>query len=494
MSFQADANLILEALNDFYERSVAGEGPVIRQPPMSELIASLQLAELVREGGLTGEKLTWFMDEYLSGLTRFYHPANIAHQQAVPHYMAALAGLVDHFVSSDGSIYEFGPASVSLEYFLINWLLEKVGWVPAPLDPQLGATEGHGGGILTHGGSLANLTALIAARSKIAPDVWAQGNPGNLALLAPAEAHYSISRAAGIMGIGSRSIYPLETDAWGVIKPDRLPAAHTRVEADGKQVIALIADACNTAAGLYDPLQEIGAFCRERGLWFHVDGAHGAPALLTEKYRHLMRGVELADSLTMNMHKLMRVTALCTALLVREARTLDQAFTQEASYLFFAKEQPGFDFIHRTIECTKPVQGLKFFMVLAAMGEAGMAAYIERQFDLAVEAYHFLCSLPDFECPVEPQSNILCFRVKGIGDGHLALRDKLLARGNYYVSTTSLNGQRCLRLTLTNPATTLEVIKGLVHEIRETVAGGRVGTRPGAAGVPGPMEDKEERP
>jgi L-2,4-diaminobutyrate decarboxylase len=186
MTFEADANLILAALNDFYERSVAGEGPVIHQPPMSELIANMELSALIGEGGLTGEKLARFLDEYLSGLTRFYHPANIAHQQAVPHYMAALAGLVDHFVSSDGSIYEFGPASVSLEYFLINWLLEKVGWIPAPLNPQPGGTEGHGGGILTHGGSLANLTALIAARSKIAPDVWAQGNPGNLALLAPA--------------------------------------------------------------------------------------------------------------------------------------------------------------------------------------------------------------------------------------------------------------------------------------------------------------------
>jgi len=113
-----------------------------------------------------------------------------------------------------------------------------------------------------------------------------------------------------------------------------------------------------------------------------------------------------------------------------------------------------------------------------------MAAYIERQFDLTLETYHYLRSLPDFECPVEPQSNILCFRVKGVGDGHLALRDKLLARGDYYVSTTLLNGQRVLRLTLTNPATNMEVIEGLVREIRETVAAGRAGSRPSEAGAP----------
>lgn len=471
MSFVTDAEIIVAALNDFYERSLAGEGPVIHQLPMSELVAELDLSSLVQEGGLSGERLARFMRSYLAGLTRIYHPANVAHQQAVPHYMAALAGLVDHFVSSDGSIYELGPASVSIEYFLINWLLEKVGWAPAPLNPQ-GAPEGsYGGGILTHGGSLANLTALIAARTQVAPEVWAKGNPGDLALLAPAGTHYSIARAAGIMGLGHGAVYPLQVDRRGVIMPDRLPDACAQAEADGKRALALIANAGTTAAGLYDPLQEIGAFCRERRLWFHVDGAHGGPALLTRKYRHLMQGVELADSLAMNMHKLGRVTAFCTALLVRDARTLDEAFTQEASYLFHPKEQPGYDFLHRTIECTKPVLGLKFFMVLAALGEEGLAAYIERQFDLTAKVYDYLQSLPDFDCPVAPQSNILCFRVKGVEEGHLALRDRLLARGNYFVSTASLNGQRYLRLTLTNPATTLDDIRGLVDEIRQLIAG-----------------------
>ena len=114
MSFEADAEIILQALEEFYRESVSGEVPVIHQPPMDELIADMELDSLTRDGGLSGERLTQFIDRYLSALTRVYHPANIAHQQAVPHYMAALAGLVDNFVSSDGSIYELGPASVSI--------------------------------------------------------------------------------------------------------------------------------------------------------------------------------------------------------------------------------------------------------------------------------------------------------------------------------------------------------------------------------------------
>jgi L-2,4-diaminobutyrate decarboxylase len=473
VNFNTDLEITTRALDNFYEQSISGEGHVIKQPPMSELIADMELSSLVRNGELTGEKLAQFIDKYLSAITRIYHPANIAHQQAVPHYMAALAGLVDHFVSSDGSIYEFGPTSVSIEYFLINWLLEKVGWKPSPLHPGKKTDENFGGGILIHGGSIANLTALIAARTRIAPDVWEKGNPENLALLVPAGAHYSIARAVGIMGLGHHTLYPLEVDERGVIIPERLQDSYHRAESDGKQILAVIANAGSVATGLFDPIQEIGTFCRERNLWLHVDGAHGGPVLISQKYRHLMQGIELADSLTLNAHKLMRVTAFCTALLVRDAQNLDKAFTQEASYLFHPKDQPGYDFIHRTIECTKPVLGLKLFMVLAAMGEAGLGEYIDRQLDLTIEAYDYLQSLDDFHCPVKPQSNILCFQVKGINDGHLALRDKLLARGNFYISTTSLNDQRYLRLTLTNPATNMDVIKGLVHEIRDLINGNK---------------------
>ncbi len=476
MDFKTDVEIITRALDNFYEQSISGDGHVIQQPPMSELIADLELSSHVRDGGLTGEKLARFIDKYLLAITRIYHPANIAHQQAVPHYMAALAGMVDHFVSSDGSIYELGPASVSIEYFLINWLLEKVGWKPSPLDPGTEKDQDFGGGILTHGGSIANLTALIAARTRIAPDVWEKGNPDNLALLVPADAHYSIARAIGIMGLGHNTLYHLEVDKRGVIIPDHLQDAYQRAESDGKQIFALVANAGSTAAGLYDPIQEIGEFCRERNLWFHVDGAHGGSVIISQKYRHLMEGIELADSLTLNAHKLMRVTAFCTALLVRDASSLDKAFIQEGSYIFHEKVQPGFDFIHRTIECTKPVLGLKLFMVLGAMGEARLGEYIDRQHDLTIEAYHYLQSLDDFECPVKPQSNILCFQVKSMDDGHLALRDKLLAQGNFYISSTSINNQRYLRLTLTNPATNMDVIKKLVHEIRDLVNGNNPNT------------------
>ncbi len=467
MSFLSDAEIIINALHEYYQESITGGQPVINQIPLAKLIADLNLDSHISEGGLTGESLSQFITAYLSTTTRLHHPAYLAHQVAVPHYAGAIAALIDSFTNNAMAIYEMGPGAASIEYYIINWLLEKVGWQPAPLNMQGAHKQDFGGGVLTHGGSLANLTALIAARARVAPEVWQEGNPPDLALLVPAESHYSIARAAGILGIGRNAIYPLDVDERGRVLPDQLSSVYKRVKNNGKRVVALVANACSTAVGLYDPLHEIGEFCQEHKLWLHVDGAHGASALLSDTYKTLLKGVELADSLTWDAHKLMRTPALCAALLVRDHQTLDHAFKQEASYLFHEKEQPGFDFIQRTVECTKAGLGLKLFFVLAALGERGVAEYIERQFRLTMEAYEYIRQLPDFECAVEPQSNILCFRAKdGGNEEQLAVREKLTAQGDFYISTTAFNGKRYLRFVAMNPNTTMDDIKRLVSEIR----------------------------
>ena len=179
MSFLSDTEIVAQALDDYYQQSKSGEEPAIDQAPMEDIIVHLELAAHVKAGGLSGESLSQFIHNYLSATTRVHHPGFIGHQQAIPHYAAGLSGLVDGFTSNDGGIYELGPAAVSIEFFLVNWLLEKVGWRPQPVKEQNDDGQVSGGGVLTHGGSLSNLTALIAARSRMAPEVWQDGNPGD---------------------------------------------------------------------------------------------------------------------------------------------------------------------------------------------------------------------------------------------------------------------------------------------------------------------------
>lgn len=469
MSFLSDAEIVITALEKYYQESISRQKPVIHQAPLETLASDLNLDTHINEGRLSGERLAQFLGKYLESTTRLLHPAYLAHQVGTSHYAGALASLIDGFTNNPMAIYEMGPGAASIEWTLINWLLTKVGWQPQPLRAANHTDQIFGGGVLTHGGSLANLTALLAARGRVAPDAWQEGSPGDLVILAPAESHYSIARAAGIMGLGRTAVRTMAVNDCGVVVPEKLPETYARLKAEGKTVMAVVANGCSTAAGLYDPIREMGEFCNAQQVWFHVDGAHGASALLSDQHKERLDGVELADSLIWDAHKLLRTPSLCTAVLVKDHRTIDRAFQQEASYIFHDKDQPGFDFIHRTVECTKAGLGLKWFFVLAALGEQGLAKHVDDQYERARQAYDYIEAQPEFSCAVEPQSNILCFRIDGSDALQLEVRDKLIAQGDFYLSTTEFGGRRYLRLVFNHPDTSPDDIKRLIQRIRDLV-------------------------
>ncbi|NAS11245.1 pyridoxal phosphate-dependent decarboxylase family protein [Poritiphilus flavus] len=466
--FTEDLKLVGKALENFYKESVNGDEPVLKQQQMCHIMRELEFDKYLGKGGLNGPDLEQFLEKYLRLNTRLHHPRYLGHQCAAPHYSAALGTFINAFTNNVTSIYEMGPASVSMEYYLINWMLRKIGWTPAPLCSDEMNKYGHGGGVLVNGGSLANLTALILARSKCAPETWTEGSPSELCILLPSESHYSISRAVGILGMGSKAIYALEVDSEGAVIPDRLPETYGRIIEDGKRPMALVANACSTPAGIYDPIDEIADFCEQHHLWLHIDGAHGASALLSDKFRYRLDGVGRADSLVWDAHKLLQAPSLCAALLVKDHRNLDGGLFvgENASYLFHEKEQPGFDFINRMLETTKSGLGEKLFFVLAAIGEEGMASFIDRQYDLTLAAYDYIQQQPDFACPVRPQSNILCFEYLDKEASQIEIRKELIAKGDFYLTTTIFKGKRYLRLVFMSPETTILVVKDLIDSIR----------------------------
>lgn len=270
--------------------------------------------------------------------------------------------------------------------------------------------------------------------------------------------HYSIARAAAIIGIGQQNVHYAATDALGQIDPEILPNQLRKLCQDGKLPIAVVANAGSTALGLFDPIREIAAICREHGVWLHVDGAHGASNLLSSRLRYLLDGIEDADSIVWDAHKMLRAPLLCAAVLMREDSALNDAFQQDASYLFHEKEQPGIDFLHRTVECTKAALGLKIFFAVAHGGEHALAAVIERQTDLAQAAAQLLRATPGIEVAVQPQTNIVCFRLEGSDGLQLAVLKRLTRDGAFYISTAEALGKRWLRLVLMNPDTTIDDI------------------------------------
>jgi L-2,4-diaminobutyrate decarboxylase len=439
--------------------SQAGETPAVSAPPPGDVARELDLRPLIREGGLGPDGFEPWLETLLRRTTRLHHPGELAHQVASPDVPSALADLIHGAINQPMSIYEMGAAANAIEAAVVEWMCERVGW-------GTGA-----GGVLTHGGSLANLTALLAARAAAAPSAWADGVDGGLAVLAPPSAHYSVKRSVAMLGLGERAVVPIEVDEYERIVPGRLADALGRAEATGLRPMALVAAAGATSTGLHDDLEAIGRFCRERGIWFHVDAAHGASALLSPAHRGLLRGIDRADSVVWDAHKMLRTSSLCAAILVREVRRLDAAFQQSASYLIYEDaEGSGPDLLGRQVECTKAPLGLKVFMNLAWRGERGIGDYVAEQYDKTVRLWELISARDGFECLSRPESNILCFRYGRDDALQVELRERLLAEGRFHLSSTEVSGVRWLRMSVMAPATGEETIEELLDAI-ERLAG-----------------------
>ncbi|NOX32466.1 MAG: aminotransferase class V-fold PLP-dependent enzyme [Deltaproteobacteria bacterium] len=466
MSFIEDGKSVLKNLDEYYNQSINKEKPVLRQLTISWLHKKLDLAAHLENGDLSGKKLDYFIKDYLDNTTRLHHPGYLAHQVGVPHPTGALGSLIDGFTNNAMAIYEMGPAAAAIEFFMINYLLEKIGWEPMPAQIEKRLNFQHGGGVLTHGGSLANMTALLTARNHLDKTIREKGNPSDLVILAPESSHYSIIKAAGIIGIGENNVIGLETSPNGRVMVSKLDNTFQKAINSGKRIIALVANACSTGTGLYDPIDEIADFCHEKKIWFHVDGAHGGGVLFSGRYKTFLKGISKADSMIIDAHKMLRTPTVCAALLVKDAAASDHTFEHTASYLFHEKKQPGFDFIEQAIECTKAGLGLKFYMAFASIGEKGMEAYIDNTYDLTRQAYEYINAQPDFEVPVRPETNILCFRFDAGDKAQIMLRDLLIEEGSFHISSTELNARRYLRIVIINPETKMRDIKELVASIR----------------------------
>jgi L-2,4-diaminobutyrate decarboxylase len=454
------AEIAVSALARYVEESQTGETPVGSPPPLPDLVDELELRTLVRRGGLDADRFEDWLGRMLARSVRLHHPAQVAHQVSAPDVPAAIADVIQGAINQPMSIYEMGPAAHAVERVVVEWMVEKLGW-------PSGA-----GGVLTHGGSLANLTVLLAARAVAAPDAWTDGVDGSLAVLAPPSAHYSVKRSVAMLGLGERAVVDLEVDGEERIVPGALAEALERCRASGRRPMALVAAACATSTGLHDDLEAIGAFCRENGIWFHVDAAHGASALLSPAHRHLLSGIEHADSAIWDAHKMLRTPALAAAVLLRDGTRLEAAFRQKAAYLIYEESGEDLSLLERQVECTKAAIGMRIFMNLAFRGEEGIGRYVADRYDATLRFWELIEARPGFECLSRPESNILCFRYGRDPGLQIRLREQLLREKRFHLSSTEVNGERWLRMTVTAPATSEDTIEGLLDAIEELAGAG----------------------
>jgi L-2,4-diaminobutyrate decarboxylase len=472
----SEVERITQLVTGYLEQAHTGSIPVL---PSGDPDAMLQRWNLpIPTAGKGIGDAYKLLNATLAESIHLHHPRYVGHQLSAPLPLAAVCDLVSAVLNNSTAVYEMSQVATVMEAHLVRWIAGLAGF-----------DAGRAGGLFTSGGSLGNLTALLAARQVMGKrkgigDLWRDGYGSGgpcPAVLVSAQAHYSVLRAVQIMGLGEQGIVPVNTDSSLRLDPSALAAAYETARRSGREPIAVAANACSTATGSYDPLERIADFCAAKDLWLHVDGAHGFGAALVPQYAPLLEGISRADSVVWDLHKMLRMPALCTALVFREKAHSYATFAQDASYLFQGTpEQEWYNLGQRTIECTKHMMALKAFVCLQVYGTQYFADYIASRYALGRRFYDVLRASTDFECPVAPQANIVCFRHVPAGvppaaldELQVSIRQKLIGSGRFYIAQTGLSGGLYMRVTLINPLTQDSDLEALLNEVRSIAAGSR---------------------
>lgn len=451
-NFREVGHRLIDQLSEYLTKSLSGSGQVLNyQDPQEQW----DLWKTALSGDTPGLETA----NILKHITRVHHPRYMGHQVAPPLPMASLMALLGGFLNNGMAVYEMGMAPTAMERVVTDWLCHKLDY----------GTSSRG--ILTSGGTLANLTALLSARrNKVSEDVWNEGYSGGLAILVSEAAHYCVDRAARIMGLGEVGVLKVPVLEDFSMDTSKLSGIYQAAKQKGLTPFALVGSAPCTATGSYDNLNVLADFAGQNDLWFHVDGAHGGPAVLSEKYKFLVEGIQRSDSVVIDGHKMMGMPVITTALLFSDGATSYNTFSQEAEYLLAdTVDEDWSNGAKRTFECTKLTSSLSWYTVIAHYGESVFEKYLNRQYDLARTFADLIRKRAHWELSCEPQSNIICFRwvpegiaPKKLNEINEKIRKQSLREGRFYIVQTRLKGVLYLRTSLMNPFTSSDHLSELL--------------------------------
>ncbi len=407
-----------------------------------------------------------FVNDVIEQAFRVHHPRNLGHQVGPVLPEVAVMDLVGCFLDTGSGIFEVGNPSIPMERVVMMDLVKRFG-LPS------GA-----GGVLTSGGSLGNLTALLAMRQKMT-ESWDSGSHEcRYAVLVSEEAHYCVSRAVKMMGWGDEGVITVSVDGEYRMRADAAREALVSARARGMQVLGLIGSAGSTATGRIDPLDELADLCEHEGLWFHVDAAHSGAFVFSKKMSPLLKGIGRADSIVVDFHKMLLSSGLLTAVLFKKEDDSYQTFAQKADYLWSKEEtREWWDLAKRTLECTRPMLGLRAYTALRAGREGLFEEYIDHMMARTREFASIVQDAADFELFLKPESNILCYRYvpEKVESGLLnelneKVRSEVIKGGEFYLVQMEKHQQVYLRSTIISPYVTGEVFQSLLENIRNVGA------------------------
>lgn len=462
-NFRKEGHTLVDTLSDYLNDALSGKEMAVL--PWNDPDQLTEYFSLDSAGG-ENESLEAFIKRIIDNSIHIHHPHYIGHQVTSPLPVAVLVQFCTTLLNNGAAIYEMGPVNMAMEKNVIRKFGSLIGY------------RNGFDGIFTHGGTAGNLTAMLAARqAKTDYNIWEDGirEKEKPAYMISEQAHYSVGRNVKIMGLGDGSIVRVPVDGRYRMRTDLLEELKAEAEKKGERIISVVASACSTATGSYDDLNEVADFCEKYDLWMHVDGAHGMGVLFSDKYNSRVKGIERADSVVIDFHKMLLVPALNTLVMFRNGEKSFETFAQKASYLFQkSQNNVWYNSATRTIECTKSALGIIAYTALKYYGNSYYREYIDSRYDLAAWFGKMIQSERNLELAVKPESNIVCFRFvnESISDNELnginsVIRSVIVKEGSFYIVQTELDGKLWLRVTIINPVTSGVTLKKLLVRVSD---------------------------
>ncbi|WP_298510372.1 aminotransferase class V-fold PLP-dependent enzyme [uncultured Kordia sp.] len=466
--FEKHSDIIVDKLEAYLlESQQTPKGIDLRKP--EELLEEIQ--DLMNsESSNTEDTLKSIIDLYLQTGVQANSPGYMGRQFSSVFPLASVFDFISSMLTQPSSFYEAAQLPSVVRVYMAKELNKYINYPEDEFDM-----------VTTSGGSLANLTALLSARNYYFPEFWEQGilsiKENEIPAIAVSEeAHYSIIRTVEMLGFHKDQIVKLPVNQKRQVDIKKVQPALDQAKKEGFKVFCIVANAATTAVGAFDPIDDLAAAAEKNDCWLHIDGAHGASFLLSEKHRGKLKGIEKADSITWDAHKMMFIPGTCSMLFYKDKRRSKLAFRQNASYVFEKEEDQytKYDGAKKNIECTKRPMIMNLWGIWMFYGPEVFQQKIDHLCDLGRKAYNVLKANSHFQSLHEPEANMLCFRYKPKGfdssklkDFQLQIRNQIKANGNFFISKVNIDGEPALRVVFMNHRIQIDHFKMLLAEIQQ---------------------------
>lgn len=397
-----------------------------------EKLANLMAQPMPNDGQSLDSLFSELRDVVVPNSTHTSHPGFMAYVMPSPNGISPYAETVTAALNQNCCLWSLSPAANAIEQTVIRWFGDLFGF-----GDELG-------GILTSGGSSANLVGLTAARDRALGTegraLGLQGATRRLVAYTSDETHACIDKAMAILGLGTDALRKIPSDTQGRIQLEALRQAIASDKAAGHHPFCVVANAGTITTGVVDPLESIASLCEEQALWLHIDGAYGALSAISPRFRASMDGIGLADSVSLDPHKFLFTSFEAGCCLVRERATLTAAFSSEPNYLARNHDDLLVDYANQGPQLSRSFKALKVWWTLKCFGAEQLATAIEHMSDLALETQRLVEDDPTLELLAPATLNCVCFRLAGKDD----------AAQNHALQTLAMSGEGMLGPAVVN--------------------------------------------